>query len=63
VICKTDRYKIADKIQYKSNLITICFADYFMQSIYIPDVLLVVISAFMAFIELAFDNQPNREAA
>lgn len=50
-------------LYFISNLITICFADYFMQSIYIPDVLLVVISAFMAFIELAFDNQPNREAA
>lgn len=50
-------------LYFISNLITICFADYFMQSIYIPDVLLVVISAFMAIIELAFDNQPNREAA
>ncbi|MCY7781695.1 YrvL family regulatory protein, partial [Bacillus sp. S20C3] len=46
-----------------SNFITICFADYFMQSLYIPDVLLFVISALMALIELAFDDQPNRRAA
>ncbi|MCI4166720.1 regulatory YrvL family protein [Bacillus spizizenii] len=43
-------------LYFVSNFITICFADYFMQSIYIPDVLLVVISALMAFIELAFDD-------
>ncbi|APH68600.1 hypothetical protein BAX60_14815 [Bacillus subtilis] len=49
-------------LYFVSNFITICFADYYMQSIYIPDVLLVVISALMAFIELAFD-QPNGEAA
>ncbi|MCY8721738.1 regulatory YrvL family protein [Bacillus inaquosorum] len=42
-------------LYFISNFITICFADYFMQSIYIPDVLLFVISALMAFIELAFD--------
>ncbi|MCY7951250.1 regulatory YrvL family protein [Bacillus inaquosorum] len=46
-------------LYFISNFITICFADYFMQSIYIPDVLLFVISALMAFIELAFDDQPN----
>ncbi|GEK24342.1 regulatory YrvL family protein [Bacillus spizizenii] len=43
-------------LYFVSNFITICFADYYMQSIYIPDVLLVVISALMAFIELAFDD-------
>ncbi|CAM2145777.1 membrane hypothetical protein [Paraburkholderia tropica] len=42
-----------------ANFITICLVDYFMDSIYIPDALLFVISAFMAFIELAFDDQPK----
>ncbi|MBU2659039.1 YrvL family regulatory protein [Bacillus cabrialesii] len=46
-------------LYFVSNFITICFADYFMQSIFIPDVLLFVISALLALIELAFDNQPN----
>ncbi|MCI4137131.1 regulatory YrvL family protein [Bacillus vallismortis] len=46
-------------LYFVSNFITICFADYFMQSIYIPDVFLFVISALMAFIELAFGNQPE----
>ncbi|MER0466112.1 regulatory YrvL family protein [Bacillus cabrialesii subsp. cabrialesii] len=50
-------------LYFVSNFITICFADYFMQSIFISNVLLFVISALMALIELAFDNQPNREAA
>ncbi|TDO10726.1 regulatory YrvL family protein [Bacillus inaquosorum] len=50
-------------LYFISNFITICFADYFMQSIYIPDVLLFVISALMAFIELAFDDQPNEGTA
>ncbi|MFP7232283.1 regulatory YrvL family protein [Bacillus subtilis] len=50
-------------LYFISDFITICFADYFMQSLYIPDVLLFVISALMAFIELAFDDQPNRRAA
>lgn len=50
-------------LYFVSNFITICFADYFMQSIYIPDVFLVVISALMAFIELAFDDRPNGKAA
>lgn len=46
-------------LYFVSNFITICLADYFMQSIYIPDVFLFVISALMAFIELAFGNQPE----
>lgn len=50
-------------LYFVSNFITICFADYYIQSIYIPDVLLLVISALMAFIELAFDDQPNGETA
>ncbi|MEG7333994.1 regulatory YrvL family protein [Bacillus sp. 0102A] len=50
-------------LYFVSNFITICFADYFMQSIYIPDALLFVISALVAFIELAFDDQPNGETA
>ncbi|MGK9265934.1 regulatory YrvL family protein [Bacillus inaquosorum] len=50
-------------LYFISHFITICFADYFMQSIYIPDVLLFVISALMAFIELAFDDQPNEGTA
>ncbi|TYS11724.1 hypothetical protein FZC70_02470 [Bacillus subtilis] len=50
-------------LYYVSNFITICFADYFMQSIYIPDVFLVVISALMAFIELAFDDRSNGKTA
>ncbi|MCY7962644.1 regulatory YrvL family protein [Bacillus inaquosorum] len=50
-------------LYFISNFITIGFADYFMQSIYIPDVLLFVISALMAFIELAFDDQPNEGTA
>ncbi|MFH0345754.1 YrvL family regulatory protein [Bacillus vallismortis] len=51
-------------LYFMSNFITICFADYFMQSISIPDVLLLVISALMAFIELAFGNQAaNGKAA
>lgn len=50
-------------LYFVSNFITICFADYFMQSIYIPDVFLVVISALMAFIELAFDDRSTGKAA
>ncbi|MCY8674409.1 regulatory YrvL family protein [Bacillus spizizenii] len=50
-------------LYFVSNFITICFADYFMQSIYIPDVFLVVISALMTFIELAFDDRSNGKAA
>ncbi|MHA6486466.1 regulatory YrvL family protein [Bacillus cabrialesii] len=50
-------------LYFTSNFITICFADYFMQSISIPDVLLLVISALMAFIELAFGNQANGKVA
>ncbi|RPK06596.1 hypothetical protein BSBH6_00219 [Bacillus subtilis] len=46
-------------LYFVSNFITICFADYFMQSIFIPDVLLFVISALLALIELAFGNQPE----
>ncbi|WP_276736084.1 YrvL family regulatory protein [Bacillus sp. (in: firmicutes)] len=46
-------------LYFVSNFITICFADYFMQSISIPDVLLFVISALLALIELAFGNQPK----
>lgn len=42
-----------------ANFITICLVDYFMDSIYIPDALLFVISAFMAFTELAFDDRPK----
>ncbi|MBL4968598.1 YrvL family regulatory protein [Bacillus halotolerans] len=42
-----------------ANFITIYLVDYFMDSIYIPDALLFVISAFMAFTELAFDDQPK----
>ncbi|MGG1243002.1 YrvL family regulatory protein [Bacillus cabrialesii] len=46
-------------LYFVSNFITICFADYFIQSIFIPDVLLFVISALLALIELAFGNQPE----
>ncbi|OBA08464.1 hypothetical protein A9D36_05825 [Bacillus subtilis] len=54
---KTARF--AFTLYFVSNFITICFADYFMQSISIPDVLLFVISALLALIELAFGNQPE----
>lgn len=50
-------------LYFVSNFITICFADYFMQSISIPDILLFVISALMALIELAFDYKPNEQTA
>ncbi|TLF57633.1 regulatory YrvL family protein [Bacillus spizizenii] len=50
-------------LYFVSNFITICFADYFMQSIYIPDVGREGISALMAFIELAFDDRSTGKAA
>ncbi|MCC2931665.1 hypothetical protein FO507_10310 [Bacillus mojavensis] len=46
-------------LYFIANFITICLVDYFMDSIYIPDALLFVISAFIALIELAFDHQPK----
>ncbi|MGM0747525.1 MAG: YrvL family regulatory protein [Bacillota bacterium] len=42
------------------NVITISIVDFFMDSIYIPDSLITVISAVMAFAELAFDDKPDQ---